>query len=109
MPFAVLQVGVTTQVQVGWNPQSRSSGITTRNPYPLTLTEARTHFAAWAIVSSPLILGLDMTNKTAMDEVWPIISNRESIVRHIYCAFLFSPSCAPNANLSTELRYEIIP
>ena len=27
-----------------------------RNPYPLTWIESRTHFAAWCIVSSPLVL-----------------------------------------------------
>ena len=41
--------------------------------------EGRTHFAAWCIVSSPLVLGLDLTNKTNMDLFWPIISNKESI------------------------------
>lgn len=45
----------------------------------LTLTEARTHFAAWCIVSSPLVLSHDLTNDTVMDAVWPIISNREAL------------------------------
>lgn len=45
----------------------------------LTLTEARTHFAAWCIVSSPLILSHDLTNDTTMDAVWPIITNREAL------------------------------
>ena len=31
--------------------------------FPLSFTESRTHFAAWAIVSSPLILGLDMADE----------------------------------------------
>ena len=38
-----------------------------------------THFAAWCIVSSPLVLGLDLTNATNLDLFWPIISNKESI------------------------------
>jgi alpha-galactosidase len=45
----------------------------------LTFTEARTHFGAWAIVSSPLILSHDMTNATITDTIWPIISNKEVI------------------------------
>lgn len=45
----------------------------------LTFNEARTHFGAWAIVSSPLILSHDTTNDTVTDEIWPIISNTEAI------------------------------
>jgi hypothetical protein len=45
----------------------------------LTMVEARTHFAAWCIVSSPLILGHDLTNDTVMNAVWPIITNREAL------------------------------
>lgn len=62
----MLEVGVTA--------------IPTRGgPNFLTLAEARTHFAAWCIVSSPLILSHDLTNDTTMDAVWPIISNREAL------------------------------
>lgn len=45
----------------------------------LTLPEARAHFGAWAIVSSPLVLGLDVRDNAVMDLVWPIISNKEAI------------------------------
>ena len=45
----------------------------------LTLVEARTHFGAWCIVSSPLILSHDMTNDTISDAIWPIIANAEAI------------------------------
>ena len=52
----------------------------TRGPLNfLTPTEARTHFAAWCIVSSPLILSHDLTNRTTADAVWPIITNREAL------------------------------
>lgn len=44
-----------------------------------SLTEWRSHFGAWAIVSSPLILSFDLTNETTMDSVWPFISNVEAI------------------------------
>ena len=44
-----------------------------------SLTEQRTHFNAWAIVSSPLILSLDTTDDRAMDAAWPIIANSEAI------------------------------
>jgi len=42
----------------------------------LTFFEARSHFSAWAIVSSPLTLSLDVNNDTVMDAVWEIISNK---------------------------------
>ena len=45
----------------------------------LSYEETRTHFAAWAIMSSPLFLSHDVTNETIMDQVWPIISNTEII------------------------------
>ena len=38
--------------------------------------ESRTHFGAWCVVSSPLVLGLDITNDTTLDSVWDIISNK---------------------------------
>lgn len=47
------------------------------NEVSLTYNEARSHFAAWAIVSSPLVLGLDVRNSTLVDEYWPIIANTE--------------------------------
>jgi hypothetical protein len=45
----------------------------------LSFVEARTHFGAWCIVSSPLILSHDTNNDTISDEIWPIISNVEAI------------------------------
>jgi len=43
----------------------------------LTMTETRSHFAAWAISSSPLILSHDVNNATITDRIWDVISNRE--------------------------------
>jgi len=45
----------------------------------LSFVEARSHFGAWCIVSSPLILSHDTNNDTIMDEIWPIIANTEAI------------------------------
>ena len=45
----------------------------------LSYKEARTHFGAWCIVSSPLILSHDTTNSTITDEIWDIITNTEAI------------------------------
>lgn len=54
----------------------------------LTFAEARTHFGAWVIVSSPLTLSHDVNNRTVMDEVWPIISNKEAIaISQSYAGF----------------------
>lgn len=43
------------------------------------LEEDRTNFGAWCITSSPLILGMDVTNRTALDRIWDIVSNPEAI------------------------------
>merc|ERR1712217_920155 len=40
-----------------------------------SITEQRTHFGLWCILSSPLTLSLDFTNKSAVDSVWDIITN----------------------------------
>ena len=41
--------------------------------------EDRTHFGAWCITSSPLILGYDLTNEKITDRVWHIITNEDAI------------------------------
>jgi len=66
-------------LDVGLYPDMLEVGQTNSQGFMplLNFTEARTHFAAWAIVSSPLILGFELLNATAMDLVWPIITNRE--------------------------------
>ncbi len=46
---------------------------------PLNYSESRAHFSAWCITSSPLILGLNVTNDTTVDSVWEILSNTEAI------------------------------
>ena len=39
-------------------------------------TEDRSHFSAWAIMSSPLILSFNLTDPARMGRAWPIISNK---------------------------------
>ncbi|KAL3929648.1 MAG: hypothetical protein SGPRY_001869 [Prymnesium sp.] len=41
--------------------------------------ESRSHFSSWAIVSSPLTLGFDLTDGIKFAAAWPVISNREVI------------------------------
>ena len=53
--------------------------IETGNLRPPALTWERAHFGAWCIVSSPLVLGLNLLDEEAVDRVWDIISNREAI------------------------------
>ena len=43
----------------------------------LSPAETRTHFGAWAIVSSPLTLSHDVWNDTISDKIWPVIANTE--------------------------------
>jgi alpha-galactosidase len=58
----------------------------------LTMAETKTHFAAWVIVSSPLTLSHDVNNDTIMDQVWPILSNKEVLeVSQTYAGFSGGP------------------
>jgi len=45
----------------------------------MNMTEWRTHFAAWSIISNPLILSMDLRDKKQLDAVWPVVSNRHAI------------------------------
>lgn len=42
-------------------------------------TEWRSHFGAWCIVSSPLVLSFDLTNASTLSAVWPFVTNVEAI------------------------------
>ena len=42
-----------------------------------SFTEDRSHFSAWAITTSPLVLSTDLTNATTLERIWPIVSNEE--------------------------------
>lgn len=41
--------------------------------------EERTLFANWAIISSPLVLGLDVRNDTEVERYWPIVTNERAL------------------------------
>jgi hypothetical protein len=45
----------------------------------LTTHEAKTHFAAWAISSAPLIIGFDLTDDAKMTSSLPILSNPSAL------------------------------
>jgi len=67
----------------------------------LTFAETRTHFAAWAIVSSPLTLSHDPNNRTIMDFIWPIISNKEVLsVSQTYAGHSGSPFAEAKEHLT---------
>jgi len=73
IPFQDLQYPITHPGC--WNyPDMLEVGV-----HPLTYTESRSHFGAWCVVSSPLILGFDLSNNTVMDSIWDIITNTEAL------------------------------
>lgn len=45
----------------------------------LSFTESRTHFGAWAIVSSPLVLGFDVRNDSQVEALLPVIGNEAAL------------------------------
>jgi hypothetical protein len=44
-----------------------------------TPQEERSIFGAWSIVSSPLILGFDVSNDTEVEHLWPLIANPRAL------------------------------
>lgn len=66
----------------------------------LTMAETRSHFGAWVIVSSPLTLSHDVNNDTIMDQIWPIISNKEVLaVSQSYAGFSGGPFKSSNSEV----------
>ena len=45
----------------------------------MTLDEERTLFAAWAIISSPLVLGFDTRDDAVVAKYWPIVANKRAL------------------------------
>ena len=59
--------------------QVASAGDPDRHDGTLSAEEGRSHFGAWAIVSSPLTLGFSILDQAKMRLAWPVISNEEII------------------------------
>jgi alpha-galactosidase len=61
-------------------------------PVYLSDAELRSHFGAWAVVSSPLVLSLDLRNASLVDRLWPFVANREALA--INAAWAGAPGAA---------------
>jgi len=70
----MMEVGVTA---TGGLSDCGSNG--TSVCVPLSVAESRSHFGAWAIVSSPLTLSFDLRNSTMLDLQWDTITNTDAI------------------------------
>eukprot|EP00039_Didymoeca_costata_P027722 m.19038 g.19038 ORF g.19038 m.19038 type:complete len:663 (-) comp6470_c0_seq1:97-2085(-) len=46
---------------------------------PQRSDEERTHWGLWCIMSAPLVLGFDLTDKVTMDRVWSTITNTDAL------------------------------
>eukprot|EP00756_Hemistasia_phaeocysticola_P058601 Hpha_TRINITY_DN35248_c0_g1::TRINITY_DN35248_c0_g1_i1::g.145207::m.145207 len=46
----------------------------------LDVNESQAHFGSWAVISSPLTLGHDLSDDAAYDAAWPVVSNRDAIM-----------------------------
>jgi len=71
----MLAVGVT----VPQPPGAKHHCATETNPCFMTVTEMRSNFGGWCIISNPLVLAMDLRDSVTLDSVWPIITNREAI------------------------------
>lgn len=66
-------------------PDMLMVGVDHGDGYGLNLAETRSHFGAWAVVSSPLILSHNVNNHSVMDRIWDLISNRLMIhINQVY-------------------------
>jgi alpha-galactosidase len=64
------------------------NGAGGRDDPGLSMPQTIGHFSAWVIISAPLIISFDVTNETVMDELWPIISNKEVLeISQTYAGF----------------------
>jgi alpha-galactosidase len=55
------------------------AGDTCAEPPLPSVTEQRTHFGLWCVISSPLTLSMDFANATLVDAAWPIVTNVAAI------------------------------
>jgi len=64
-------------------PDMLEVGVTNRksfkNDSTLSYVEARSHFGLWCVISAPLTLGLNFSDKDTVDSVWDIITNTEAL------------------------------
>jgi len=76
----------------------------------LTFQEWRSHFGAWCIVSSPLILSHDMTDPKVTATIWPIISNTEAIdVNQAWSGFSGSVFAQANNSITLGKALDAVP
>ena len=68
-----LGIGGPVKGTVGY-AQARAAGCAN-----MTLDEERALFAAWAIVSSPLVLGFDTRDDAVVAKYWPIVANEHAL------------------------------
>jgi len=71
----MLAVGVTVPQPPGAKHHCESA----TDPCFMNLTEMRSNFGGWSIISNPLVLAMDLRDSATLDKVWPIITNREAI------------------------------
>lgn len=69
----MLGIGAPAYGSSAWS-NARSKGCAN-----MTIEEERSLFANWAIISSPLILGLDVRNDSEVMKYWPIIANQRAL------------------------------
>jgi alpha-galactosidase len=66
-------------LMVGVGPTCAGDTCGEAEPPLPTLSEQRSHFGLWCILSSPLTLSMDFENSTLVDSVWDIVTNVDAI------------------------------
>jgi len=101
----MLEVGSMQASKLYHTRLARTVGSRRSDP-GLSLVEQQTHFSAWAIASSPLVLSFDVTDSSAVDAVWHIIANREVLeVNQAWAGHSGSPFWSSNRTVDTSLTW----
>jgi hypothetical protein len=80
----MLEVGVTNMLPLPHDCGNNGNQTCT----PLSVTEARTHFGAWCIVSAPLVIGLNLSDIATVKKHWEVVTNMDAIaVNQDYAGF----------------------
>jgi alpha-galactosidase len=80
----MLEVGVTNMSPLPHDCGSNGN----QTCKPLSVTEARTHFGAWCIVSAPLVIGMNFSDVATVKKHWEVITNMDAVaVNQDYAGF----------------------
>jgi hypothetical protein len=80
----------------------------------MSFTQDRSRFGMWCVASSPLVLGIDLRDKEAVDTFWPVIANPEALAvnkvsnRTPFSQAATSPNARSRSTRPARLRSRVL-